>query len=414
MKTQAVVANQQPANRIPSTRRPEQPVAMSMRRVFVALFLCVATVASLPAIISAQDQSPAFQALYKSDPLRDNTPEQAMQESVAGSTIPMWPYSLDLCVTFQGIEWCQGPYNGGIMGAAPASNVTTNIPTYIIPLIVKLGSYTFDPTVPDAKCFGGKVPLDAVQKSPMFNNSGPFKWGNPPVNFGTTQYVDALQRAEWYPGDASYGNWHTIFQVHTTSTQTFTPTSGVIYGTPCGGMLAAIDINELYTYVRNTLIPSLSNQGVTAATFPVIVMYNVVETDSGSCCILGYHLAYGSPMQVVAWSMFDTSGLLGNSQDITALSHELAEAVNDPTGVNPAPPWGSGCQTNFEVGDPLVGVLYPSISLNGYTYHPQELAMMPWFYHKNTGLGWTSTNGTFKGYSNVCYQTAPYTPTNVD
>ena len=88
--------------------------------------------------------------------------------------------------------------------------------------------------------------------------------------------------------------------------------------------------------------------------------------------------------------------------------------MNDPTGANPTPPWGAGCQNNLEVGDPLAGVLYPAITLNGYTYHPQELAMIPWFYHLGTGLGWTSTNGTFEGYSDVCYLSVPVTSGSAD
>ncbi len=205
------------------------------------------------------------------------------------------------------------------MGAAPAGNTPTNIPTYVVPLIVKLGPYTFDPTVADP-CSSGKVPLSTVQKSPLFNNSGPFQWGSPSVNFGTTQYTDALQKAEFYPRECQLSDWHSLFQLHTTTPQTYVPPQGGrVYGTTCGGTLARIDFNDLNNYIQNTLIPSLSNQGVTSTTFPVILMYNVVEDESGGCCILGYHSAYGSPLQVYGFSMFDTSGLLGTSKDITAL-----------------------------------------------------------------------------------------------
>lgn len=67
------------------------------------------------------------------------------------------------------------------------------------------------------------------------------------------------------------------------------------------------------------------------------------------------------------------------------------------------------------MGDPLTGTQNPPITLNGFTYHPQELAMYSWFLRPNrmmqpiagvtgdTGVpGWYSTNGTFTSYQQVC------------
>ena len=85
------------------------------------------------------------------------------------------------------------------------------------------------------------------------------------------------------------------------------------------------------------------------------------------------------------------------------------EWQNDPNTVNPTPSWGnigqvSGCQTNLEVGDPLSGTTIAD-NLNGFTYHPQELAFFSWFYHQNPSLGvngWYSNKGTFKTFAAPC------------
>jgi hypothetical protein len=75
--------------------------------------------------------------------------------------------------------------------------------------------------------------------------------------------------------------------------------------------------------------------------------------------------------------------------------------MNNPLVSNGTPAWGhvgqqKGCQSDFEVGDPLL-LDQPKITLNGYDYHPQELAFFSWFF-RNDNLGipdWYSSNGTF-------------------
>ncbi|HEY1961637.1 MAG TPA: hypothetical protein VGG69_04390, partial [Rhizomicrobium sp.] len=102
---------------------------------------------------------------------------------------------------------------------------------------------------------------------------------------------------------------------------------------------------------------------------------------------------------------FDSSG----DADTVTLSHELAEAVNDPTGGNQVPPWNNGhfCQPNLEVGDPVGGHDLPPITISGpsynATYHVQELAYFGWFFHRLGGAGRVySDNGTFTSYAPQC------------
>jgi hypothetical protein len=401
--------------------RRANPFVTLAKAVSLSLLLCVAVaVPSTP--VAAQAPAGQLQGHYTTIPLQGNTPEQALQESLAGTTLPMWT------TTVQTKNWWFGQTNYKIqsLGGAYSGNTTTDLPTILIPIVLNFidssGQYivaTFDPTQPAPACAGGVTPVTAVQQSPLFNNSGPFMWGSPKVNFGTTQYVDALGRAEWYPSDATDGNWHTLFQLSSTVlTVTINVPYGAwqLYSAPCG-RLGAVYNPSLDSTVRG-LISALSNYGVNSTTLPVVLLSNVVsynldKSNNIECCTLGYHSAYGSPLQVYAEAMFDGTGAFPNSADITPLSHELAESVNDPTITNWAPQWGhigqvTGCQGNLEVGDPLSGTQYPVITLSGFAYHPQELAMMTWFYGINSGLGWYSNNGTFKSPAAACFTFNPW------
>jgi hypothetical protein len=142
-----------------------------------------------------------------------------------------------------------------------------------------------------------------------------------------------------------------------------------------------------------------------------LLLYNVVffEGSISNCCILGYHSAfndpaYGNAFHTYATVEFDTSQTFTGVSDVSVMSHEVAEWMDDPAGNNPTPSWGnigqvSGCQANLEVGDPLSGTLSQIyMSKNKYTYHVQDLAFTSWFYGQkpSTGVnGWFSFLGTF-------------------
>jgi hypothetical protein len=108
---------------------------------------------------------------------------------------------------------------------------------------------------------------------------------------------------------------------------------------------------------------------------------------------------------------FDVSQALINTSDVSAMTHEVAEWMDDPLGTNATPAWGhvgqvSACQSNLEVGDPLSGseasLLF--MTMNNVTYHMQELAFFSWFMGgPSLGAGGKfSDNGTFSGASKPC------------
>ncbi len=108
-----------------------------------------------------------------------------------------------------------------------------------------------------------------------------------------------------------------------------------------------------------------------------------------ACCILGFHDSSGQ--QTIGTADFDTSDkLLSPVPDVSDMSHEVAEWMNDPFGNNPTPLWGQIGQVtatrNLEAGDPERHAGAADLqSENGFTYHMQELHSS-WFYGR-----WVST-----------------------
>jgi hypothetical protein len=181
---------------------------------------------------------------------------------------------------------------------------------------------TFDPTAAmmNDTCApqnNGKVPVDVVQKSPLFQNAA-MNWNN--VNLGNTQYVDAQLRAEFRTlVQNSVLPWHNKFLLTVLDTPAVLKVPAGYWSMDvgkCGNPIGTVDDAFLDNYVKYGVIPAFSNQGVGPTNLPVILTYNVEEEGS-----LGYHAAYGQPLQVYAVSLF--SSALKSSPDIEVLSHEL-------------------------------------------------------------------------------------------
>ena len=122
------------------------------------------------------------------------------------------------------------------------------------------------------------------------------------------------------------------------------------------------------------------------------------------CCVLGFHTYDFEPgdanngnlekRYVLNYSSWISEGLFGGGfQDITALSHEVAETFNDPfvagDGVHNITPWwlspNGNCQDNLEDGDVIEGLpngVFPA-KMNGRLYHPQNEALLQWFEFKS-------------------------------
>jgi hypothetical protein len=264
-----------------------------------------------------------------------------------------------------------------------------------------------------------------TQESPLFRNAN-FTFNG--VSVGDTQYSDAFLRGEfWHYVKSSY---HLLLSASTMPVLTIQVSAGPygnstaevygLRGTQCGSnaftnphaKIGVININTIDALLRNYI----TAHNLNPSQFPLFILYNAVMSEGAAnnlndCCVLGYHNALGSPGQTYGIAEFEgrDQTVFSGVSDVAAASHEINEWVNDPNGGNPTPAWGnigqvSGCQNNFEVGDPLSGTLMPAVAINGFTFHVQELAFFSWFYG-GTSLGAGgkySSNGTFKGAAKVC------------
>ena len=301
----------------------------------------------------------------------------------------------------------------------------------IIPVVLRITqggtTFVFDPTQPDAGCLGGtNTALALAQKSPLFN-SAPFTLNG--VNVGTTQWGDANARGEFWNELATNSNYHVLLSTTTGPTLTIsinarnsgTTTAEVfsLSGTQCGtnattnpaARIAVVNINTIDAQLQNYI----TAHGLTTGQFPFFVTYNAVisggaANNLNNCCILGYHNALSNGQTYGIGEFEGRNGTVFTGvADVAAPSHEVNEWLNDPFGTNPTPAWGnigqvSGCQGNLEDGDPLSGTLMPTVTLNAFTYHLQELAYFSWFYggaSLGTG-GKFSSNGTFAGAAKLC------------
>jgi len=320
-------------------------------------------------------------------------------------------------------------YTGQILGANPTTRPAhpVVIPEVIIPvrLVFQYSStvsYIFDPTVTDPGCIGaGHTALGLTEQSPLFNDVT-YKLGG--TTIGNTQYIDAFMRGNfWGDVSATGANYHTLMGITPMPLQTVTiasgntgTTNGTVFGFSglCGtntgnvnppGDLGVVSVSDWDPIARKII----TNLGITPNTFVFFLFYNAVMSEGTSdninnCCIQGYHDINGT--QTYGTGEFEgrDQTLFKGTADTSVLAHEHGEWINDPTGANPTPAWGhigqvTGCQDNYEVGDPLSGTLMPAVKMpNGFTYHLQELAFFDWFYRVIPSIGVNghySLNGTF-------------------
>jgi hypothetical protein len=208
-------------------------VKVKRRFVLVSLF----ALATLLSTAIGQNQSvkqapgkPMFTAI------RRGNPAQAIRTAAAGTNVPLWSSSF----TYQGTTY---PFT--MVGADPTiTNHGTNVPLVIIPVRFKFGTTIISPT--QTACNDTRTALYRVQNSPLLKNF-PFVSGT--TNVGTTQYIDAYQRANFWNSVSSVSpEYHVRFSpISTKPVQTIVVPPGVggILGTFCGTKkVGGVDINS--------------------------------------------------------------------------------------------------------------------------------------------------------------------------
>jgi len=405
------------------------------------------TVLATAAILTSLAAAHAQEVTVNPGDVRVKSPDAAVAAlppqvtvSAPGPKLTVWPYSIAVPPLRGG-----GTVTGTVVGGNPGNNGarTTHIPVVIIPLRIQFTGTVrnFDPTSPDDGCLGaGNTAVSLTQASPIFQPVSNYMFNG--VNMGNVTYPDAFQRASFYPLVANKPAYHLALDVSVAAKQTISVVNGTSNGTTLGatgscstnsaaadnpaGRLGVININYLDPLLNN-IIASL---GINHSQFPLFIIYGTVISDGdarnlGNCCILGYHNGSGVPSdpgQTYGIAEYDQSYIFADGfgnvvvKDISVLSHEVMEWVNDPSVNNLVPAWGhlgqvGGCQDNLETGDPLSGTLDPPVVLGSVTYHTQEQAFFGWFTGAQPAPGAASgagaggkfsSNGTFGGFAKLC------------
>jgi hypothetical protein len=292
-----------------------------------------------------------------------------------------------------------------MVGTDPsATNTTTTVPVYIIPLKLEFTkggkTTTFDPT----KKIG--TGLSAVQQtlaSPIFKSTVDYVQGGTDV--GTTQYEDAFQRGNFWTDVMTNTDYHVLLgkpKVLPTITVSV-PTADGTTGTSSIGPTGTLGIVSFNWFTTEAPTWIGQNAAITPSSVAIFITYNVYlsETNNfGGCCIGGFHDDFGSPSSPQTYAQFSFMGQSTTRQvfssDVSALSHEMGEWYDDPYINNTQ----GACGGILEDGDPLEGnadygdTIY---TVGGYKYHIQDLVFLKYFGQSPS----TSVNDwwTFQGYN---------------
>lgn len=284
---------------------------------------------------------------------------------------------------FQGTTF---PYT--VVGGSPQTGQTTRIATQIIPISFYFEGYADDQ--------GNPIVLDVEPRIPLVLNSPNFH--SAPYPNGYTQFADAVQRAQFFR--VMSADWHTLLdapKILRTVNIDVPRGSATLYRMRSSGAIFAVVDEGFFISQLNTI---LQFEELTVNGLPIALTSNVFlapKADIRHCCVLGFHTSFDAGesenlkmVQTFVWASWVDAGIFGSTvSDITALSHEISEWLNDPFSINVVPDWKfpsatAGCQTNLETGDPMSAFLhagYPVI-IDGVTYHPQNETLLQWFQRK--------------------------------
>jgi hypothetical protein len=318
------------------------------------------------------------------------TPKYNALRTTSGSGVqpavamPSWVYKFKYLGT---------AYKNTFIGTKPSLGaVSTKIGVDIIPVKMVCGSQVNDPTVLGS---GGGSAVSQTLASPLFQKSITFTEGVATVK---SQYEDAFQKVSLWNKGASATGYHVLFK-----TPVVEPT--VTYNIPSGqcGTFSynGVTIVEAFQSLFDGVLQSaIAADGIPANVLPEAVTVNSFLADNGgNCCIGGYH-GFNGTQSYSDYNYLTTAG--GFTQDVSALSHELGEWMDDPYVNNTNIP--AACNANgnplYEVGDPLENNANfgdYAYTVGGFTWHLQDLVTPEYFGAPSS----TSANGaeTFQGGS---------------
>ena len=325
-------------------------------------------------------------------------------------------------------------------GASPESGGTTTFNAPIVPVSLDLLDYDGQVRVVNRQPlrFSVRPFVGPVVNSPVFQSADYSSSDTP------TQFADAVQRAEFY--NQMQPDWHTLLRPSVKAERTLSIPRGAYYfalqtdGSCCAFVLVDIRIfSKLLFPARPNDVSSLvgatehsgeiTTQSISTFLFPNTYLY--LDGNPNHCCVLGFHTYDSEPgdaannfrerRYVFNYSSWISPGLFAPGfEDITALSHEVTESLNDPfvggDGVHGVTPWwhsqNGNCQNDMEVGDVIEGLPDATVAIrtHGTTYHPQNEALLPWFEFQSP----SSALGGAYSYPNQNVLTALSPPQNAN
>jgi len=306
-----------------------------------------------------------------------------------------------------------------IAGSRPELGGTTTFDAPIIPVSLDLLDYDGSVRVVNGQKLHYSVEpyVSAVVESPVFQRTDYTSSDRP------TQFSDAVQRAQF--NNVMQTDWHTFLKPAVKPARTLSIPRGAYYfalnadGSCCAFVLADIDVfsKRLFpTSPSDTSSPvgsaehagDITTKSIATFLFPNTYLYS--GHNPNNCCVLGFHTydfepgdasnGFREKRYVFNYSSWISPGLFAPGfEDVTALSHEITESLNDPfvgsDGVHGITPWwlsqNGNCQNDLEVGDVIEGLPDSTLSIKtgGRTYHPQNEALLQWFEFQSpsTALG---------------------------
>lgn len=327
----------------------------------------------------------------------------------------------------------QVTYPFTMVGSDPRLGQSTTVATTIIPLKFKFVAGAQDVSVlnvparnyfptPLAVSMNGADNVADTVGSPVFTPSSFPISGDSGVQFG-----DAFARAQF--GKVGTG-YHVILgkpRVAKTVTIRVPESKGVAVLNPLGVLIGRVDS----TWFKERLARLIDEMDLKPATLPIFLSNNVALYQDANflhCCSLGGHGA-GSPasnatislsrkhnVRTFVYAAYLTPNTFpqfpapfAGLSDIHALSHEIAEWIDNPFGINKVQPYRiptappGACSADLETGDPLAGVWIPMPgnpnAAAGLVWHPQDEVFLDWFARDGEAAGLAPADGryTFAG-----------------
>lgn len=255
---------------------------------------------------------------------------------------------------------------------------------------------------------------DLTEDSPNFEESN-FTSGH------HIQYEDAIHRAQFF--NSMGEDWHTVLSGPTTVNRvSFTIPRHVNVRLPNGSIVSVqayffghapngdpfIELLDLLFNVLNSNqvvndinAGNFTTDALNINMYPNTYLFSINNQGQfAGCCTLGFHTYFFSPgttpqpRWIFDFASWISPGLFGGgSQDVTALSHEIAETFADPFVNTIVPTWqfpgvpptAKFCQANLEEGDPIEVLPVASVPIllrerkEVFTYHPQIIPLLQWF-----------------------------------